>query len=215
MNPAEVCRVPVNKGRTLSCNGETAMTAGLCTSSLKDGMRKRLPTVSKAYRKTGTALAVLAMTLCGPLSYRDANAFKIFGMSFFESDEETNDVIDPVSYTLNLDTGTADEDLKESLENASRLFQQKEQPVSGNLGLVIRARDDRDRLLAALYENARYGGVISITVNGQDIDSLPPDPAFPTGAAVPVVVSINPGPVFTLGKVTLEGDALGKNPGDY
>ncbi|KQV35890.1 hypothetical protein ASE37_10035 [Rhizobium sp. Root268] len=146
---------------------------------------------------------------------REAHAFKIFGMSFFEKDEETNDVIDPVNYTLNLDTGTSDEDLKEALENASRLFQEKDQPVSGNLGLVIRARDDRDRLLAALYENARYGGVIGITVNGQDIDSLPPDPVFPAGAPIPVKVSVTPGPVFTIGKVTLEGDAAGKNPDDY
>jgi translocation and assembly module TamA len=178
-------------------------------------MRKRLPTVSNAYRKTGTALAVLAAMLCGPLSPRDAHAFKIFGMSFFEDDEETNDVIDPVSYTLDLDTGKSDDDLKESLENASRLFQQKDAPVSGNLGLVIRARDDRERLLAALYENARYGGVITITVNGQDIDSLPPDPVFPAGAPVPVSVTVTPGPVFTIGKVTLDGDALGKNPDDY
>ncbi|MDQ0317863.1 translocation and assembly module TamA [Pararhizobium capsulatum DSM 1112] len=178
-------------------------------------MRKRLPTVSNAYRKTGTALAVLAAVLCGPLSLRDANAFKIFGMSFFENDEEPNEVIDPVNYSLDLETGTADDDLKESLENASRLFQEKDQPVSGNLGLVIRARDDRDRLLAALYENARYGGVISITVNGQDIDSLPPDPVFPAGAPVPVAISVTPGPVFTIGKVTLEGDASGKNPADY
>ncbi len=178
-------------------------------------MGKRQPIASLACRKTGTALVVLAAMLCGPLSVRDANAFKIFGMSFFESDEEPNEVIDPVSYTLNLDTGTADEDLKESLENASRLFQEKEQPVSGNLGLVIRARDDRDRLLAALYENARYGGVIAIRVNGQDIDSLPPDPVFPAGAPIPVSVTVTPGPVFTIGKVTLDGDALGKNPDDY
>lgn len=176
-------------------------------------MRKRLPTISNAYRKTGTALAVLAVALCGPM--RDAHAFKIFGMSFFEKDEDTTEVIDPVNYTLNLETGTSNEDLKEALENASRLFQEKDQPVSGNLGLVIRARDDRDRLLAALYENARYGGVIGITVNGQDIDSLPPDPVFPAGAPVPVTVSVKPGPVFTIGKVTLEGDAAGKNPDDY
>jgi translocation and assembly module TamA len=178
-------------------------------------MRKRLPTVSSAYRKTGTALAVLAVMLCAPPSLRDAHAFKIFGISFFEDDDESAEVIDPVNYTLDLDTGKADDDLKESLENASRLFQEKEEPVSGNLGLVIRARDDRDRLLAALYENARYGGVVAITVNGQDIDSLPPDPVFPEGAPIPVSVTVTPGPVFTIGKVTLQGDALGKDPEDY
>nr|WP_275791198.1 autotransporter assembly complex family protein [Rhizobium gei] len=136
-------------------------------------------------------------------------------MSFFEGDEEKNDVIDPVDYSLTLTEGSNDEDLKEVLENNSRLFQDKDEPVSGDLGLAIKARDDRDRLLATLYEQARYGGTVAVTVNGQDIDTLPPDPSFPDGAPVPVEVTVTPGPVFTLRDVLLKGDAIGHRPDDY
>jgi translocation and assembly module TamA len=177
--------------------------------------RKRLPTVSVAYRNAGTAFAVAALAVCGPLSVTDAHAFKIFGISFFESDEEKVEVIDPVNYNLILTEGSGDEDLKEALENSSRLFQDKDKPVSGDLGLAIKARDDRDRLLAALYEQARYGGTVDVKVNGQDIDTLPSDPVFPDGAPVSVEITVTPGPVFTLGNVVLKGDALGRRPDEY
>lgn len=173
------------------------------------------PRSSIAYWKAATALAVAASCVLGPMSATKAYAFKIFGMTFFEGDEDETHVIDPVSYTLTFEAGTDDKELKEALENSSQLVQGQEKPVSGDLGLAIRARDDRDRLLAALYEKARYGGTVAIRINGQDIDSLPPDPAFPDGQAIPVTVSVTPGPVFSLGSVKFEGDAAGLNPADY
>lgn len=173
------------------------------------------PRSSIAYWKAATALAVAASCALGPMSATKAYAFKIFGMTFFEGDEDEAQVIDPVNYTLTFEAGTDDKELNEALENSSQLFQGQEKPVSGDLGLAIRARDDRDRLLAALYEKARYGGTVAIRINGQDIDSLPPDPAFPDGQAIPVTVSVTPGPVFSLGSVKFEGDAAGLNPADY
>ncbi len=118
------------------------------------------PEKSFAFLKAGTALAVAAALACGPFSVQPASAFELFGMKFFESEEDTAPVIDPVNYTLTLDPGTDDDDLKDAIENASRLKQDDGTPVSGDLGLVIKARDDRDRILAALYENARYGAVV-------------------------------------------------------
>ena len=83
----------------------------------------RLPTMSVAYRKVGAAFAVAVLAVCGPLSVTDAYAFKIFGMRFFEKNEEPNDIVDPVNFTLTLNESSADPDLKEALENSSRLFQ--------------------------------------------------------------------------------------------
>ncbi|MGG2478734.1 outer membrane protein assembly factor, partial [Rhizobium sp. BR5] len=65
-----------------------------------------------------------------------------------------------------------------SLENSSLLLADKDKPASGDLGLLIKARDDRDRLIAALYENARYGGIVNVTVAGKNVDDLPPNPVF-------------------------------------
>ncbi|MQW86019.1 autotransporter assembly complex protein TamA [Sinorhizobium saheli] len=173
------------------------------------------PRSSIAHWKTATALAIVASAMLGPLSVTQAHAFKIFGMRFFESAEEEVQVIDPVRYALTFDAGTEDEELREALENGSQLVQDQEKPVSGDLGLAIKARDDRDRLLAVLYEKARYGGTVSILIDGQDIDSLPPDPSFADGQAVPVVVRISPGPAFTLGSITFKGDAAGLDPARY
>lgn len=176
-------------------------------------MRKPGPSI--AYLKAGTILTVAMALACAPFAARDALAIKIFGMTFFEDDEAANAVIDPVSYTLDLQPGTGDAELTETIQNASALYTDREEPVSGNLGLVIKARDDRDRLLAALYEKGRYGAVIDIRVNGEPIDSLPADPVFPDGAPVPVTVAVTPGPAFTFGEIRFEGDASVRDPAEY
>lgn len=176
---------------------------------------KSLSTACGGHRRTGSALAIAALAACTTLTATEAHAFKLFGMSFFEKEEEAVDVVDPVKYELTLTETTEDSDLKDALENASRMFQEKDRPVSGDLGVVVKARDDRDRLLAALYEKAHYGGTISVKVNGQDIDSLPPDPDFPTGKPVPVEIVVTPGPVFDVGRLATKGDAVGRGAEKY
>jgi translocation and assembly module TamA len=156
--------------------------------------------------------AILAIS---PILVSEAHAFKIFGITLFGSDEETVEVIDPVRYDADLRTGDADGDLADRLETASSLVSDEEEPVSGDLGIVIKAREDRDRLVAVLYEEAHYGGVVRISIAGTDIDNLPPNPTFDHSAPVPVVIDIEAGPVFTLGSVRFEGDAAGRNPADY
>lgn len=178
--------------------------------------RRTGPTnIGIAYRRAGTVIAVAAMAALAPLFSRDAFALKIFGITIFGKDEPEEQVPDPVRYSLDFQTGSADKALREALENSSRLFTDKEKPASGDLGVVIKARDDRDRLLATLYENARYGGVVTITVNGTNIDELPPNPTFSRAQPVPVTVRIAPGPVFTLGHIKLKGDAAALDPAKY
>lgn len=145
----------------------------------------------------------------------EAAAFEIFGIRLFGSDEANRDVIDPLDYTITLDTGATDRQLRKSLERTSLLLAEEDDPVSGDLGLVIKARDDRDRLIATLYENALYGGVVSVTIAGQDLDSLPPNPSFDRSAPVPVSITIQPGEPFTLGEVRLEGDAARLDPAEF
>lgn len=173
------------------------------------------PEKSFAFLKAGTALAVAAALAVAPLSASPAFAFEIFGMKFFEDEEDTASVIDPVNYTLTLNPGTDDDELKDAIENTALLKQDEGKPVSGDLGLVIKARDDRDRILAALYEKARYGGVVKVTVDGQDLDQLPPNPEFPDRGAIPVTITVEPGPVFTFGDIVFSGDAEGRNAADY
>lgn len=156
-------------------------------------------------------LAGIGLTASSPLP---ASAFEIFGWKLFGGEENVAAVSDPVKFTLTFNGG-GDKELAGKLEEASALAQEKEEPVNGDLGLVIKARDDRERLLAALYENARYGAIVNIKVAGTPIDELPPVPEFPRDKPIPVDISVEPGPVFTIGTVSLTGDATQFNPDDY
>jgi translocation and assembly module TamA len=173
------------------------------------------PERPSAARKTGVAAALAATLLTFPGFVSDAHALKIFGITLFETEDETAEVIDPVRYDASVNITGADDKLQERLETATSLVADKELPVSGDLGLVVKAREDRERLVAVLYEEARYGGVVRITIGGTELDRLPPSPVFDHSAPVPVTVTIEAGPVFTLGSVTLKGDAAGLDPSEY
>lgn len=165
----------------------------------------------------------IRMTLFGPLlvslglmaASEPVQAFEIFGLKFFESEEDELPVIDPVRYTVTLDTGEADKTLAGKLRNASNLVADEDDPVSGSLGVMTKARSDRERLIAVLYADARYEGVVEVSIAGRPIDELAPDAVFDTSAPVPVSVRVRPGGVFRLGDVTLQGDAASLDPADF
>jgi translocation and assembly module TamA len=103
------------------------------------------PKTGIAYRKAGTALAVAVTFALYPAFTRDAFAFKLFGVRLWGSEEPEIEVINPVKYAVTLNAADADKSLKGSLENSSLLLADKDKPASGDLGLLIKARDDRDR----------------------------------------------------------------------
>ncbi|MCO6188084.1 autotransporter assembly complex family protein [Rhizobium sp. L1K21] len=169
--------------------------------------------MSIAYRRAAPLVAATALAVCLSGLPERAMAFEIFGMKFFEGDDTSDTLRDPVSYSVDLKS--SDPELDDFLEEQSNLVQDEDEPVEGSFGLAVKARDDRDRLVAALYEKARYGAIVNVTVDGRDIDALPPSPQFDTSRPVPVEISVEPGPVFKLGTVHLEGDAAPFNPADY
>lgn len=163
--------------------------------------------------------AFLAAFLCAPVVLAcvpSASAFEIFGFRIFGSaDDEDADIADPLRYSVTLTAPDADEALTERLNDASSLVADVERPVSGSLGLISKARSDRERLVAALYAEARYEGVVTISIAGQPIDDLPPDTTFTEAQPIPVSIEIAPGPFFTLGDISLEGDAAGLLPEEF
>ena len=110
---------------------------------------------------------------------RSAAAFEIFGIKLWgSSNDEDADIVDPLRYAVTIAAPDADKDLVKKLENASALKGDEERPVSGSLGLMAKARSDREQLVAALYADARYEGVVTITIDGKPLDELPPDAEF-------------------------------------
>ena len=181
-------------------------------------MQKRKPGKGATIRAGRVTRFLLAAVLCSPATLlfptRDAHGLEIFGWTLFGSDDDAEDVVDPLNYSVAMTVEGGDAELEEALNEASSLVQDAERPVSGSLGLLAKARSDRERLVAALYSRARYDGVVDITIEGRSIDDLPPDAQFGAGP-VPVAISIDPGMVFTLGAVALRGDAADLEPAEF
>lgn len=147
---------------------------------------------------------------------RNAAAFEIFGIKLWgSSKDEDADIVDPLRYAVTMEAPDADKDLVKKLENASTLKADEDRPVSGSLGLLAKARGDREQLIAALYADARYEGVVTITIAGKPLDDLPPDAEFSGPQPIPVVIGVATGPKFTLGNIRLEGDAAGLASADF
>jgi translocation and assembly module TamA len=127
---------------------------------------------------------------------------------------------DPQPYTVAI-APTGDAALDQALKDSSNLVSLRDSAPVGPFALVTRARDDQSRLVTALNSYGHYAARVSMEVAGRSLD----DTALPTvleaaTAPVPVVVGIDPGPVFHLRRVTLAGQvpaparaALGVEPG--
>jgi translocation and assembly module TamA len=147
---------------------------------------------------------------------RSAAAFEIFGLKLWGSDDDEDaDIANPLRYAVTINVVGADDDLEKKLENVSGLKADEDHPVSGSLGLLAKARSEREQLVAALYGEARYDGVVTVEIQGKDIDALPPDAEFTGPQPIPVTVTIDPGQRFTLGNIQLKGDAAGLMSADY
>ena len=163
--------------------------------------------------------SVLAVSIIFAGSPQAAQAFELFGYKFFEGDTDPADqVIDPINYqvTLTVEPGPGDVDaLRDDLEKGSTLVSDEDDPVSGSLGLLSKAKNDRKRLVATLFENARYDGLADIFIEGRNIADLPPDATFDTSRAVPVSIRVRPGPVYTLGRVAVSAEGVPVDPAKY
>ncbi|WP_348640551.1 autotransporter assembly complex family protein [Chelativorans sp. Marseille-P2723] len=139
---------------------------------------------------------LLTVAACGPLLLPPpASALEIFGLRLFERERPQEEVIGtPQQYELDFVVLGDHEDIERRLRNASRLWGERDKPASGSSGLIVMARGDYRRLLDALYVEARYGGTISILVDGRQVSDLQPDAELPNPATVQVVV--DPGPPF-------------------
>jgi translocation and assembly module TamA len=148
---------------------------------------------------------------------RPAAAFELFGFRFFEDEEAEFEVINPINYTVDFAVAPVPDDdgsLADNLRAASGLVADEGEPVSGSLGLIAKARNDRKRLVAALFENARYDGLVDILIEGQHVADLPPDATFDR-RPVPVQVRIRPGPKYQLGRVAVSAQGIPVDPSEY
>ncbi|GLS29655.1 autotransporter secretion outer membrane protein TamA [Mesorhizobium albiziae] len=133
-----------------------------------------------------------------------ATAFELFGIHLWgekKADEADETIGEPQDYTVDFIVTGEERNVEKTLKGASGLWTDRKKPASGAAGLLAKARSDYRRLLAALYGQGRYGGTISILVDGREAADLPPDATVAETASVSITV--NPGPVFLFDKASI------------
>ncbi len=143
------------------------------------------------------AIALLVLTSAVPAP---AYALELFGKCLFgacKDDASANgDLIDPKDYTAELTLlPVEDKAIASAVEGASELLRGSGTPVGGSAGLITRAKGDYRRIQAALYNEAHYGGGISIKLNGREAADIPAGTRMPDVSTVDVVVT--PGDAFS------------------
>jgi translocation and assembly module TamA len=144
------------------------------------------------------------------------------GLALLLSASATN-AADPQDYAVTLkSTGVVP--LDQALKDTSQLVSLHDKAPVGPFALVARARTDIGRFETALNSFGYYAAKVGVTIDGRPIDETDlPDvlQQAPPQPPVPVTVSFDLGPLFHLGRVTIEGqvppparDQLGLKPGD-
>lgn len=155
--------------------------------------------------------ALASLPLLVPLP---AVAFDIFGWRPFGGGRDQMQAVpDPLPYEATLSVSQGNGDLEKALRSASLLILEQKEPPSGPAGLIARALSDRERLVAQLYAESRYGGTVGITLNGIDLETTLQTGALPDARPVNVEIVINPGPEFLFGSVSVS-DENGTLPDD-
>ncbi len=129
---------------------------------------------------------------------------------------------DPQPYEVTLKP-TGNSAMDSALHDTSQLESLREKAPVGPFALVTRARGDVGRFQQALQSFGYYKGTVSLTIDGHPLDQADlPDllEHAPDKPPVPVVASFEPGPLFHLGRVAVDGDvpeaaqqSLGLAPG--
>jgi translocation and assembly module TamA len=119
----------------------------------------------------------------------------------------TADAADPQPYTVTI-ASSGDGALDTAVKDSATLLSLKDKTQVGGFALAQRARDDADRFQTALRAFGYYAGTVAITIAGRPLE----DPALPDAVdqapaapPVPVAVTIQPGPLFHLGQITIQG----------
>jgi translocation and assembly module TamA len=115
---------------------------------------------------------------------------------------------DPQTYKVRLE-GDVSKVIESTLSASSDLVSlRKTAPVSP-VGLILRARGDTVRLKTVLESYGYYQSAVTATVDGAGLtsaDLADKLAALPAGKDAEVIVAFTPGPLYHLGKITIDGD---------
>ncbi len=99
---------------------------------------------------------------------------------------------------VSLATPGAEEALRDDLSAASLVLQSRRERETDPTALLAAAQADYARLLAVLYENGRFGGVIRIRVNGREASEYSALSRLPEVREIQM--QVDPGPLYRFGQ---------------
>jgi translocation and assembly module TamA len=155
------------------------------------------------------AVLVVAGT-SGVMAPQPAAALELFGFCLIGSCKQADDsdgLIDPKPYNVTIDVladGASNKDLEKAVKNASVLWLERKKPAAGSAGLLTRAKADYKRILASLYNDARYGGDISIRWGGREIADIAAGTELPDN--VNIAITVRAEPQFRFGTAAIENE---------
>ncbi len=88
------------------------------------------------------------------------------------------------------------------VKDVSSLVADQDKAVSSSSGLLAKARSNYQAILSALYADGRYGGVISIKINGLEVADLSPMTQLPTQSTIVITVDAGPQYIFSAASIT-------------
>lgn len=153
----------------------------------------------------GPALLAGCTLLVATVAAEPAAAFDLFGYHLF-GDRAEAEVPSPDAqrYTATFTLVGGDADLEKRLKGASLLVAEADgKPPPSTAAFLSRARADYGRLLAGLYAEGRYGGVVAIRADGRPVEEIPPDARLPN--PVPLAFVVDPGPLYRFGGIRVDG----------
>jgi len=119
---------------------------------------------------------------------------------------------DPQPYTVRIES-TGHSALDAGLKASSQLESLRTTAPAGPFALVGRAGADYERLRTVLESFGYYESRLNITIAGRALDDsgLPAAlEALPAGSHAPVQINVETGPLYHLGRVTIEGEVSAK-----
>ncbi|MBT8456953.1 MAG: outer membrane protein assembly factor, partial [Alphaproteobacteria bacterium] len=96
--------------------------------------------------------------------------------------------------SLTLAVPSGNDDLAERLRNASLLVSQQRDGITAADVLLAAARADYARMVGALYAAGRFGGTVSITLDGREAADIAPLAA--PDRVDNIVITVRPGPTY-------------------
>jgi translocation and assembly module TamA len=135
-----------------------------------------------------------------------ACAFEHLGLKMFEARPSRAEPI-RLRYQAQLSVTTGEAEIAEQLRQASLLIASEAKGAADIPALIARAKADRKRITSALYEIGRYGGAIDILIDGRSLDDVRAHEDRRTEATLAVAISVDPGPVFSFGRLEFRATA--------